>query len=278
MKRRDFLKTAGTAACAAGTTMTAGTMAQQSALASESPKGKAIIELRVFTCANAEKKQKLIEIFDAALIPALNRQGIEPVGLFETNAELNDGDKTYDQANDLKIFLVTQFMTTDQLIQVTPKLLADEKYLKDAAPIFEAPMNDPVYDTSEASLLLGFDHFPRIEVPSLEKDRVLQIRLYNSYNIERNARKIDMFDVGGEIALFRKYGMLPVFYGETLAGRMMPNLTYMLSFKNMEEKVANWQKFATSSEWKTLSGNPLYKNTANKILNILLKPTPKSQI
>ncbi|MDR1491244.1 MAG: NIPSNAP family protein [Planctomycetaceae bacterium] len=278
MKRRDFLKTAGTVSCAVGTAATAGTMTQQSALANELPKGKAFIELRVFTCANAEKKQKLIEIFDAALIPALNRQGIKPVGLFETSAELNDGDKNYDKANDLKVFLVTQFTTTNQLLQVIPKLLADDTYLKDASPIFEAPMNDPIYDTGEASLLLGFDHFPRIEVPSLEKDRVLQIRLYNSYNIERNARKIEMFDVGGEIALFKKFGMAPVFYGETLAGRMTPNLTYMLSFKNIDEKIANWQKFATSSEWKKLSGDPLYKNTANKILNILLKPTPKSQI
>jgi len=277
MKRREFLKSAGTAACAAGAVAAAGTSAKN-VFAEELPNGKAFIELRVFTTANSEKKQKLIEIFDAALIPALNRQGIKPVGLFETSEALNDGDKSYDKANDLKVFLVTQFTDANQLLQATPNLLKDETYLKAAAPLFDAPMNDPIYDASEASLLLGFDHFPRIEVPSLEKERVIQLRIYNSYHIERNARKIEMFDTGGEIALFKKFGMLPVFYGETLAGRMMPNLTYMLSFKNMDEKVANWKAFATSPEWKALSGNPLYKDTANKIFNILLKPTANSQI
>ena len=43
------------------------------------------------------------------------------------------------------------------------------------------------------------------------------------------ARKIRMFDEG-EIAIFRKVGMIPVFFGEALAGRNLPQLTYMLAY------------------------------------------------
>jgi len=35
------------------------------------------------------------------------------------------------------------------------------------------------------------------------------------------------------IAIFRRAGLQPVFFGETLIGAKMPNLTYMLVFENM---------------------------------------------
>ena len=278
MERRDFLKTA----CTTGTVaaLAAGTMAQtsQSANAAEPSDGRTLIEFREYLCQTPEKKKKLIDILDSAMIPALNRQGIKPVGIFETSAELNPGERTYNEANNLKVYLLCQYTSCEQMVGATAKLLADKTYMSDAAEIFSAPMRDPIYDSCESTIMRGFEHCPQIEVPNLEKDRVIQIRFYNSYNIERNAAKIEMFDTGGELELFRKSNMLPVFFGETLAGRMMPNLTYMLSFKNEEERSKAWPQFGSSPEWKELSGNPKYKDTANKIVNIVLKPSPKSQI
>ena len=274
MERRDFLKTA----CATGAmaAVATGTMTQPTHAAA--PGARAAIEFREYHCANAEKKRQLIGILDKAMIPALNRQGIKPVGVFETSAELNAGDNNYNTANDLKVYLLCQYVSVEQLLGATGKLLADKTYMADAADIFNAPMNAPIYETCESTLMYGFPNCPQIEVPTLDAARVIQIRFYKSYNIERNAAKIAMFDPDGEIELFRKFGMNPVFFGETLAGRMMPNLTYMLGFKNTEEKDAAWKRFAGSPEWKELSGNPKYKDTANKIVNILLKPSPKSQI
>lgn len=278
MERREFLKTACTTG--AVTALAAGTMTQlsQPAHAAEPSDNRALIEFREYHCLTPEKKQKMIEILDKAMIPALNRQGVTPVGVFETSAELNEGDRSYDKANDLKVYLLCQYANCEQLLGATAKLLADEAFMNDAAEIFNAPMKDPIYDNCESTIMRGFEHCPQIDVPNLEKDRVIQIRYYKSYNIERNAAKIEMFDTGGELDLFRHFGMLPVFFGETLAGRMMPNMTYMLSFKNMDEKNENWRKFATSPEWKKLSSDPKYKDTADKIVNVLLKPSPKSQI
>ncbi|MCL2118640.1 MAG: NIPSNAP family protein [Planctomycetaceae bacterium] len=274
MERRDFLKTA----CATGAmaTVATGTALAQPTAGSRS--NRAFIEFREYHCATAEKKQLLIAILDRAMIPALNRQEITPVGVFETSAELNAGDRNYDAANNLKVYLLCQYGNMRQLTAAPSRLLADEAFMSAATDVFEAPMNEPVYETCESTLMYGFPNCPRIEVPTLEASRLLQIRFYKSYNIDRNAAKIAMFDTDGELELFRKYGMSPVFFGETLAGRMMPNLTYMLGFKNTEEKDAAWSKFASSPEWKELSGNPKYKDTANKIINIVLKPSPKSQV
>lgn len=278
MERRNFLKTA----CTTGTiaALTAGTMTQMSpsARAAESGDHRALIEFREYHCGTPEKKRKLIDILDKAMIPALNRQGVKPVGVFETSAELNEGDRSYDKANDLKAYLLCQYANCEQLFGTTAKLLADKAFMNDAAEIFNAPMKDPIYDDCESTIMRGFELCPQIEVPNMEPTRVIQIRYYKSYNIERNAVKIEMFDPDGELEMFRHFGMMPVFFGETLAGRMMPNLTYMLSFKNMDEKNENWRKFATSPEWKELSGKPKYKDTADKIVNILLKPSPRSQV
>ena len=51
-----------------------------------------------------------------------------------------------------------------------------------------------------------------------------------SNNNERAAaKKIEMFNLH-ELALFRRVGLTPVFFGETLVGPLRPNLTYMLVF------------------------------------------------
>ena len=62
----------------------------------------------------------------------------------------------------------------------------------------------------------------------------------------------------GEIDIFRKTGLNPVFFGETLTGDKMPNLTYMLVFNNMDERQANWRRFGSSPEWKALRAIPEY--------------------
>ena len=59
------------------------------------------------------------------------------------------------------------------------------------------------------------------------KSRILELRIYESHSTKAGQKKIEMFNEGGEIAIFRKTGLRPVFFGETLIGPLMPNLTYM---------------------------------------------------
>jgi len=86
---------------------------------------------------------------------------------------------------------------------------------------------------------------PKIEVPPAARaPRIFELRTYESPSMKANKRKVKMFDDDGEIAIFRKCGMLPIFFGETMVGRNLPNLTYMLAFEDLAARDQAWRKFA----------------------------------
>jgi len=87
-----------------------------------------------------------------------------------------------------------------------------------------------------------------------------------------------MFNEGGEMAVFRDVGMPPVFFGETLVGNKVPNLTYMLGFDDMAAKEAGWKKFLGDPRWDKLKKDPQYKDTVSGITNIMLRPAACSEI
>ncbi|HSV99469.1 MAG TPA: NIPSNAP family protein [Sedimentisphaerales bacterium] len=91
-------------------------------------------------------------------------------------------------------------------------------------------------------------------------------------------KKVEMFNEGVEIAIFRKTGLNPVMFGETIIGSNLPNLTYMLAFKDMAERDQRWQVFRDDPDWKKLSADPAYKDTVSNITDIILRPTEYSQI
>jgi hypothetical protein len=118
---------------------------------------------------------------------------------------------------------------------------------------------------------------PKVEVPA-KKDRIFELRIYESHTEKAAKKKIEMFNEGKEIELFRKTGLSPVFFGETLMGRGMPNLNYMLVFNDMADRDARWKVFVADPGWKTLSSDAQYKDTVSNITDIILRPTEYSQI
>ncbi len=262
MKRRDFLATAGAVGLS--------TMSLNSLQADEKASKRDFIELRTYTVKDDEKKAKLIAALDAALIPALNAQGIKPVGVFSAL----ESEKNFQQ----NVFVLFPHKTLDSVAAVATKLLADEKFMKNGAAFFDGDSKNPLYTTYESTLLYGFEKCPTIETPVSNKDRLFQIRYYRSWNIDKNVKKIHMFEEGGELPLFRKVGMNPVFFGDTVFGTKMPNLTYMLGFESEDARKAAWKAFVESPEWAEIKVNPLYVDTATEIVNIFLKPSDGSQI
>ena len=232
------------------------------------------IELRTYTCSSAEKRDALMGILDKALIPALNRQGATKVGVYTSSAQLNKGKEEYDKV----LYTLSVYPTLEAFAASENKLLADKEYMQAIEGITSAPMKDPLYDSCRSVLLCTFKACPDVVQVAKSPDRIMQLRIYNSYNIERNARKISMFEDGGEIQLFRDAGMPPVFFGHALSGDWLPNLTYMLSFDSEEHQKKAWDKFINCEGWKKLKADPLYKDTANKITNIILKPSPNAQL
>jgi hypothetical protein len=125
--------------------------------------------------------------------------------------------------------------------------------------------------------MVAFKDIPKLEVPK-KKSRIFELRTYESHSIKANKKKIEMFNEGGEIAIFRKTGLQPVFFGETLIGPKMPNLTYMLVFDDLADRDKKWGVFRVDPDWKELRSNPAYRDTVSNITDIILRPAPYSQI
>jgi hypothetical protein len=84
----------------------------------------------------------------------------------------------------------------------------------------------------------------------------------------------------GEIALFRKLEMRPVFFGETIVGRDMPNLTYMLAFDDLAAREKAWNTFASHPEWNKMKSQPGLSDgeIVSNISNWIVRPLAFSQI
>ena len=86
-----------------------------------------------------------------------------------------------------------------------------------------------------------------------------------------------MFE-SAELAIFRDVRLDPVFFGTSLAGDNLPNLTYMLGYRDMQEREKNWKAFLSHPSWQTLKANPRYADTVSKIISVFLKPRDYSQV
>ena len=82
----------------------------------------------------------------------------------------------------------------------------------------------------------------------------------------------------GELSIFEETGLHSVFFGSQVSGPLMPALTYMLAFKDMEERDTNWSAFIDHPEWKRISVLPEYANTVSDIKRTFLKPLAYSQL
>jgi hypothetical protein len=131
----------------------------------------------------------------------------------------------------------------------------------------------------ESSLLAAIAGMPRLEKPDASKPRLLNLRIYESHNERAAAKKVEMFEKG-ELAIFRRVGLTPVFFASAVVGAAMPNLTYLLTFPDEAGRKAAWDAFRADDAWLKLKAIPAYadKEIVSRITNKILTPTPYSEI
>ena len=227
---------------------------------------------RQYSLRTGTGPRRLADYLQNAYIPALNRSGHKPIGVFEVVAGLPAPT----------VFVLTP-ASAENLATIESSLERDEQFLRAAAPYFETPPADPVYVRQEVSLLSAFSRFPRIEVPAAtaaKGPRLFELRIYESHNERAHRAKVRMFDEMGEIQIFRRTGLTPVFFSRTLAGARMPSLVYMLVHENFAARDKSWDAFRNDPDWKKLSATPGYTDAeiVSNITTILLRPSPYSQI
>ncbi len=231
-------------------------------------KPEELYELRAYMLP-AARQPLLFDYLSKAFLPALKRYGIGPVGVF-ADKEASDPARVY-------VLIVAP--SAEKLVTLPARLAADEMHRQAAGSYLAARANEPVYTRIESSLLLPIPGMQRLEKPDTSKPRLLNLRIYESHNERANQKKIEMF-TRGELAIFRRVGLTPVFFAQTLVGPAMPNLTYLLVFPDDAARQAAWARFRDDAEWKKLRAIPEYadKEIVSRITNKLLVPAPFSEI
>ena len=261
MNRREFLTTTGAVGMASMSSLAVGAGAG----------GREYFEFRQYRLHTGSKKNLLGNFLRKVGIPAMNRIGIGPVGVF--NAVYGPSSPT--------LYVMLVHKSLDSVANSSERLLADDKYRKDGADFVNASLSDTAYVRVESSLMVAFKDMPQLSVPKQKlenRSRIFELRTYESHSIKASKKKIEMFNEGGEIAVFNETGLSPVFFGETIVGPQMPNLTYMLVFDNLTDRDAKWKVFGGSPAWKKLRSDPQYRDTVSNITDIILRPTGYSQI
>jgi hypothetical protein len=136
--------------------------------------------------------------------------------------------------------------------QQRAKLSADAEYKKALTAYNAQPGLN--YERIDSMLGRAFASVPEMIVRTDvtgRTGRVFELRRYESNNATTLARKIKMFE-SGEIAIFRRLGMRPVFFAETIVGARMPNLVYMLSFDDLASREKLWKAFGSDPEWQKM--------------------------
>lgn len=210
--------------------------------------------------------------FGDALIPALTRMGMGPIGAFK----LDYGPETP------AFYVLIPGRSVEALAMIDLRLAQDAVFLKAAEPFWNASATAPAFLRVESSLLAAFEGWPRLISPATtatKSKRIFQLRTYESPSDAAHVRKVEMFHKG-EFEIFQKAGCHPVFFGDALIGTRMPQLTYMLSFANLTELEAGWAAFGSDPDWKKLSSSPRYsyESIVSNISNLILSPLAASQI
>ncbi len=264
MKRRAFLK----ASSLTGAAVCSGWSGLGSLAAAAEPE---YYELRVYEMPTGNRKSVLNDYLSKAAIPALNRLGAAPVGVFGVASG----------ANALSLYVLIPHPTIDSFLSAPAKLAADAEYRSAGAAYLNASIDDPAYTRYESWLLRAFKNVPRLRVPAetvAKKPRIFELRMYESHSETAALKKIEMFNDGGEIALFDRLGLRPVFFGQTLTGRRQPNLVYMVVHQDMVAREKAWEAFGNDDGWKKLSGDPAFANTVSATTVVFLRPREYSQI
>jgi hypothetical protein len=217
--------------------------------------------------------RRLGEYFAKARVPALTRAGAGPVGVFEPIAGPPQPS----------LFSLTPFASATPFLALEDTLAKDADYQAAAAPYLEATAADPAYVRQETWLLQAFPTFPRVELPpqtAAKSPRIFELRIYESASEKAHLKKVEMFEKLGEIAIFKRTGLVPVFFARMVAGPKMPCLAYLLVHDSLAAREKNWQAFVTDPEWRKVAQTPGFSDAdiVSNITTWLLRPSAASQI
>lgn len=241
-------------------------------LQAAAPPDREYFELRIYHLDNQQQEERIDKFLENAFLPALQRAGIEKVGVFKP-ADIAD-------TTGRKIYVYIPYQSAEQYMQLPQTLDQDAQYLSAGQDYIDATHDNPPYLRMESVLMLAFEGMPQFQQPSLTNpvsERIYELRSYEGATEKLFMNKVQMFNEG-EIDIFERLDFNPVFFGEVRAGCNMPNLIYMTAHADMAAREKNWKVFGADAQWKEMSAMEEYQNNVSHADIILLQATPYSGI
>ena len=237
---------------------------------SEDGQSKQVYEIRSYLLGENGDPEAIDQYLSDALVPALNRHGVEKVGVF-TNAES-------DESGSPRIVVMIPYDSANQMHTLQKKIHTDESYLKDAKAYLDRANKNAPHGRVSSELLEAMDCMPKFEAHLADNaKRVYELRVYESANERLGNLKVHMFN-NGEVPIFLDCEIQPVFLGQAIVGPQTPNLTYLTVYKDEATRLKAWDAFRAHPDWQVLKGVTKYKGTVSKIDKFVLVPKSYSQL
>ena len=236
------------------------------------PMEKEYYEVRTYLLGESGDEAALDEYLRDALLPALKRDGVGPVGVFHP-APTDENEQSM-------VVVVIPASNAEKLLGIPTRLRKDAKYLDAATDYLNRKGNEPAFQRIRSEVLVAMDCMPKTNVPSGtlgNPDRVYELRLYESGNERLGDLKVHMFN-NGEVPIFLDCGIQPIFLGQCVLGPQAPSLTYLTVYPNEEKRLDAWNKFRAHPDWQVLKKVAKYKGTVSKIDKFVLKAKPYSEM
>lgn len=230
-------------------------------------------EIKIYHVSTKVQQERVDKYLQQALLPALHKVGITKVGVFKPV----ESDTAYGKL----IYLLIPFKSVEQHLGLSELLLKDSEYLAAGTDYLDAASDNAPYNRIESIFLHAFVKFPESRVPNHstpKAERVYELRSYESATEKIHLNKLQMFNDGGEVKLFEQLEFNPVFFAQVISGSHMPNLMYMTSFNNKDDREAHWNVFKAHPDWKKLSGLKEYQKNVSHADILFLHPTDYSDL
>lgn len=227
-------------------------------------------ELRVYSTKSAAQQKLVNDYWQNAAVPAYNRMGIGPIGVF---TELKDSPTN-------SVYVLVPCDSLEIFAAIPARLAADAVYQQASASYLARPKGSPAFERIGSWLSVAFDPMGKIQLPPSSATKapwVFELRVYQSPTESKGINKVQMFN-SGEVPLMKEVGLCPVFFGQTLVGPQMPNLIYMVSGENRQVHQKHWDAFNVSPIWQRLKNDPQYQDNVSRGISTFLKRTSASQI
>lgn len=228
-----------------------------------------IYEIRIYKLKDKTQEDRVDAFLKNTLLPSCHALGTKNIGVFKPL----ETDSTFGK----RIFVLIPHSSMEGFLEVNKLISVDGKNGNEE--YIDAPYTNPPYDRIESILLRAFPGMAHMEAPlfaNARSERIYELRSYESATEKIYRNKVQMFNQGDEIGLFKRLGFQAVFYADVIAGNRTPNLMYMTTFADRASHDEHWKAFTEDPQWKKLSGMPEYQHNVSKINIFLLRPTDYS--